>query len=218
MGSIFRRLAAGLQGGDAERQEAIRAVGKELRLKYRARSPRLPKRYHFLDELRAGSGDPQWRAFNSLTGMYKGLYVKFFDCSMRGQHDNPDAWFSCFLYQHKQFFPEVRIHRRKASGIDQYLNTVSRRVVEIETGPAKFRRDFVVKSDDREFAAVVCTEPLMYYLLGSGEGACEIERNVVCLRLPRRAAEDEIETNLDRLVRLREYIPENYIPNAVIEG
>lgn len=217
MAGFFQRLTAGFYS-DSERQEAVRGVGKHLRLKYSARSPRLPKRYHFLDELRTGVGDPKWRAFNSLTGMYAGLYVKFFDCSMRGHHDDPDAWFSCFLYQHKGFFPEVRIHRRTATGIEQYLNTVSRRVVDIDAAPARFKHDFVVQSDDPEFAALVCTEPLMYYLLGSGEGACEIERNVVCLRLPRRAEPDEIETQLNRLVRLREYLPDDYIPNAVIDG
>lgn len=215
MRGFLERVAAGFSP-DAGRRDAIRAVEKRLRLKFRARNARLPKRYHFIDELRTGSGDPQWRGFNSLTGMYHGLYVKFFDCSMRGRHDDPSTWFSCFLYQHKQFFPEVRIHRRRASGIDQYLNTVSRRVVEVETAPPKFRRDFIVKSDDAEFAGLVCSEPLMYYLLGSGEGACEIERNVVCLRLPRRVDPEEIETNLDRLVRLREYLPKDYIPNVIL--
>lgn len=201
---------------DSQRQEAIRAVGKRLRLKYRARSPRLPARYRFLDELRAGAGDPQWRAFNTLTGMYEGLYVKYFDCSLRGRHHEPDSWFSCFLYQHEQYFPEVRIHRRKASGIERYLNTVSHTVVEIPNAPERFRRDFVVQSADAEFAHIVCSEPLMYYLIGSDHGACEIERNVVCLRLPEQAKPEDIETQFDRLVRLRTYLPEDYIPNVVL--
>ncbi len=216
MANFIQRLTTGFFS-TGEREEAIQAIGKDLRLKYRARNAGLGKRYHFLDELRGGPGEPRWRAYNILTGAYQGLYVKFFDCSKRGQHNDAEARFSCFLYQHKQFFPEVRIHRRKAAGIDQYLSTISSSVVEMEIGPTRFRSDFVVKSNEPEFARLVCTEPLMYYLVGTKEGACEIERNVVCLRFPRRVEPNEISTNLDRLVRLREYIPKDYIPSAVID-
>lgn len=197
---------------DRERRAAVRAVGKELRLKYRTRNPLLPSRYHFLEELRSGSSEADWYAFNTLTGYYKGLYVKFFDCCQRDMRDHPAAWFSCLLYHHEQNFPEVRIHRRHASGMERYLTSESGRAVEIKAGPPQFRRDFVVKSSDPEFASRVCTEPLMYYLIGTGEGACEIERNVVCLRLPRRIAPGEIEMQLDRLIRLQKYLPQEARP------
>lgn len=191
-----------------KRREAFRALAGSLGLSYDPSNDRsVDERYHFLGKL--GTGANRY-AFNRFSGDYLGHEVRFFDFHYETYSYSKNGvrthhhYFSFFVLHVDDLFPELTITREHVfSKIGQFLG-----FDDIDFESAEFSKTFTVRSDDKKFAYDICHPRMMEYLLKNRDLSIEMEAHCISLFFSRRLAPGRVKPNLDRLIELRELIPE----------
>ena len=187
-----------------KRRQAMMALAAKLGLNFYYEKDRdMPRRYRFLDKLRQGRDR---YAFNTLSGNYQGHNVTIFDYHYKtgSGKDTHHHYLSFFLLQMPMTFPELIIVREGIfSKIGQALG-----YDDIDFESHEFSRKFCVRSKDKKFAYDVCNAQMIEYLLSNTDLSIEIETNVMALSFNRRLKLEQIEPNLNRLIKVRSLLPE----------
>lgn len=188
------------------RRDAMRQVAARLGLMFDpGRDKVLPKQYKFLDKLRQGSSR---YAFNILSGRYKNHDIKAFDYHYKtGSGDSEHHhYISFFMLQLPRAFVELKI------GPERFFSKVAQALGydDIDFESHEFSRKFCVRSADKKFAYDVCNAKMIEYLLANEDLTIEIEANIMAMSFDRRLSPEQIEPNLNRLVKVRSLLP-NYL-------
>ena len=200
---IFGALAA------KRRREELSALAVRLGLSFSAGDDYgLAEQFEFLDALEHGSNR---YAFNILSGRYGGLEVLLFDyhyethsTNNKGQRQTQHHYFSFFILQLAQAFPELRI--TKEGMLSKIAQAFGYGDIDFES--AEFSRCFCVRSKDKKFAYDFCNGQMMEYLLANRDLSIEVERSALALAFGSRLAAAQIEPNLRRLLEIRSRLPE----------
>jgi hypothetical protein len=202
-GVIFSIIAA------RKRREALFELATRLGLDFSpAHDSQMPDGYSFLNKLAQGSNR---YAYNVLSGTYHGHRVLVFDyhyethsTDSKGHRQTHHHYFSFFILLLPKVFPELKIYREGfGSKIAQAFG-----FEDIDFESAKFSREFCVRSRDKRFAYDVCNAQMIEYLLANRDLNIEIEANALALAFGTCLASEEIEENLERLLRIRQLMPE----------
>ena len=192
-----------------KRREAIAALARSLGLRFdQSRDASVDERYGFLKKLQQGSNR---YAFNCLRGAYQGHEVEAFDFHYETYSYNQKTgrqthhhYFSFFILHVPDQFPELTISR------ENFFSKIGQAIGfdDIDFESAEFSSAFAVRSASKKFAYDICHPRMMEYLLDNKDLSIEMEANCLSLFFGRRLAPENIKTNLDRLIALREMIPE----------
>lgn len=192
-----------------KRRQAMMELAARLGLQFDpGKSWDLAERYSFLNKLRSGSNR---YAFNTLSGSYQGHGVMVFDyhyethsSDSKGNRQTHHHYFSCFLLHLPRSFPELVIAREgffskvaQAFGYD-----------DIDFESHEFSRKFCVRSPNKKFAYDVCHVRMMEYLLANDDLTLEIDDDALAISFASRLRPEQIEPNLNRLIALRELMPD----------
>jgi len=187
-----------------KRRQAMMALAARLGLNFYYQKDRsIPRRYRFLDKLRAGRDR---YAFNILTGNYQENDVTIFDFHYKtgSGKDTHHHYLSFFLLNLPQLFPELVIVKEGIfSKIGQALG-----YDDIDFESHEFSRKFCVRSKDKKFAYDVCNARMIEYLLSNTDLSIEIEDNILAISFNRRLKPEYIEPNLNRLIQVRSLLPD----------
>lgn len=201
--AIFGAIAA------KKRREAFAALAERLGLRFSPdRDRSIAERFQFLNRLAQGSNR---YAYNILSGAYAGRSVLVFDYhyqtesrDSKGNRRTHHHHFSCFILQMERAFPELTIAREgifskvaQAFGYD-----------DIDFESHEFSRKFCVRSKDKKFAYDICHARMIEYLLVNDDLNVEIENTALTLAYSGVLKPEEIEPNLQRLVKIRELMPQ----------
>ena len=192
-----------------KRREEMAVQAARLGLSFRAGHDRaLADGYSFLDKLRRGSNR---YAFNIMEGAYQGHRVMVFDYhyethshSSKGGTQTHHHYFSFFILLAPHPFPELII--APESLLSKIAQMVGYEDIDFES--AEFSRSFVVRSKDKRFAYDICNPKMMEYLLANRDLTLEFDGPAIAMAFTKRLAPAEIEYNLNRLVRVRSFVPE----------
>lgn len=193
---------------EGRRMRDMAALARRLNLEFNADHDfELAARYVFLDPLRRG--DSRY-ALNVLSGQYGGYPVCAFDYHFAGWSDNRGQMsvqhYFCYalVLKLERSFPELTI----AAGCwrSRLAAIAARPSIDLES--EEFSRAFTVKSADRRFAYDVCNARMMEYLLQNRDMVIEIEGSALGMFFEKRLKPAEVERNLDRLVRIRGFLPD----------
>lgn len=187
-----------------KRRQAMMALAAKLGLNFYYQKDRdIPRRYRFLDKLRAGRDR---YAFNILTGNYRENNVTIFDYHYKtgSGKDTHHYYLSFFMLNMPISFPELIIVKEGIfSKIGQALG-----YDDIDFESHEFSRKFCVRSKDKKFAYDVCNARMIEYLLSNTDLSIEIEDNILAISFNRRLAPEYIEPNLNRLIEIRSLLPD----------
>lgn len=187
-----------------KRRQAMMALAAKLGLNFYYQKDRdIPRRYRFLDKLRAGRDR---YAFNILTGNYRENNVTIFDYHYKtgSGKDTHHYYLSFFMLNMPISFPELIIVKEGIfSKIGQALG-----YDDIDFESHEFSRKFCVRSKDKKFAYDVCNAQMIEYLLSNTDLSIEIEDNILAISFNRRLSPEYIEPNLNRLIKVRSLLPD----------
>ncbi|MCF7958533.1 MAG: hypothetical protein K9M57_08810, partial [Phycisphaerae bacterium] len=152
-------------------------------------------------------------AYNIISGIYKERPIQAFDyhyethsTDSKGHRKTHHHRFSFFTLSLEMHFPELKISREgffskvaQAFGYD-----------DIDFESHEFSRKFCVRSKDKKFAYDVCNAQMIDYLLDHDDLNIEIERDTLAICFTKCLDAEEIEPNLQRLLKIRELMP-NYL-------
>jgi hypothetical protein len=85
---------------------------------------------------------------------------------------------------------------------------------DIKFESAEFSKTFCVRSPDKKFAYDVCNAKMMEYLLANRDLNIEIENDVIALEFGSCLAVEKIESDLQRLVEIRQRLPKYLFSKA----
>ena len=203
--AYFGHLAA------KKRREAMLALAARLGLHFDPSQDRdLARQYRFLDKLCSGSNR---YAFNILSGRYKDSDVTAFDfhyethsTDSKGRRRTHHHYFSFFILNLPRSFPELKI------GPEGFFSKIGQALGydDIDFESHEFSRKFCVRSGDKKFAYDVCNAQMIEYLLSNTDLTIEIEDNALAISFGSRLKPEQIEPNLERLVKIRSLMP-NYL-------
>lgn len=189
-----------------KRRDAMAQLAAKLCLRFDwHRNKDIPKRFKFLDRLRQGSDR---YAFNIISGRYKDHNIKAFDYHYQtGSGDSEqDHYISFFMLQLPKTFVELKI------GPEKFFSKVAQAFGydDIDFESHEFSRKFCVRSSDKKLAYDVCNAKMIEYLLANDDLTIEIEANILAMSFDRRLDAEQIESNLNRLIKVRSLLP-NYL-------
>ena len=187
-----------------KRREAMAALAVRLGLQFNPRKRRdLARRYRFLDKLRRGSNR---YAYNILSGNYQGHDVTLFDYhyQVKSGKNTHHYNFSFFILVLPGSFPELVIDK------EGFFSKVAQALGydDIDFESHEFSRKFRVRSSDKKFAYDVCNGQMIEYLLSNIDLSIEIEGEVMAISFRSRLSPEDIEPNLNRLVKVRSLMPD----------
>lgn len=209
VGCYFSYLSA------KKRREGLFELAAKLGLRFNPDHDRnIARGYSFLDKLR--SGDNRY-AFNVLSGRFRDNDIIAFDfhyethsSNSKGQNQTHHHYFSFFILNMPIIFPELKIGREGFfSKIGQALG-----YDDIDFESHEFSRKFCVRSKNKKFAYDFCNSQMIEYLLANDDLSIEAENNALAVSFDRRLDPEQIEMNLERLVKIRSLIP-NYLFDKV---
>ncbi len=203
VGGIFSAISR------KKRREAMTALAASLGLTFDPdRNRHLAGKYKFLNKLRSGSNR---YAFNVLAGSYQGHEITAFDyhyethsSSSKGGRRTHHHYFSFFILHLSVSCPELTI------GPEGFLSKIAQAVGydDVDFESHEFSRRFCVRSQDKKFAYDVCHARMIEYLLVNDDLVIEIEGQAMALYFSRRLKPECIKPNLERLIQLRDLMPE----------
>lgn len=192
-----------------KRREAMMALAARLGLRFDPHKNRdLGTRYDFLDKLRQGSNR---YAFNALRGAYRSHEITAFDfhyetysTNSKGHRQTHHHYFSFFILHLPRSFPELVIGR------EGFFSKIAQAVGydDIDFESHEFSRKFCVRSSNKKFAYDVCHVRMMEYLLANDDLTLEIDDDALAISFASRLRPEQIEPNLNRLIALRELMPD----------
>ena len=196
---------------EKKRKAALQVLAASLGLQFDpSRNPGLAESFGFLNKLQTGSDR---YAECALTGEYQGHSVCCFDYHYetystddKGNRSTEHHWHHLCTLRLPKRFPELTIG-------PENLFTRAAKVFgygSIDFESHEFSRAFLVRSPDKKFAYDVCHATMMEYLLANRDLTLEIELDVLALIFPGTSDAESLPRNLDRLVTLRDKLP-NYL-------
>ena len=189
-----------------KRREAMAAVAARLGFHFAPGKNRdMARRYRFLDKLRRGS---ERYAFNIFSGTYQGHEALLFDYHYKtGSGKNTHHYYISFFILHLPvLLPELII---APEGIfSKIAQAVGYDDIDFESH--EFSRKFCVRSKDKKFAYDFCNAQMIEYLLSNPDLTIEVEHHVLAISFNRRLSPNNIEPNLERLLKLSSLMP-NYL-------
>lgn len=198
VGAILGHLSA------KKRREAMFALAHRLGLRFDQSKDRdLARRYEFIDRMRAGRDR---YAFNLLSGNYQDHDVILFDYHYKtGSGKNTHHhYLSFFILRLPISVPELVI------GPEGFFSKIAQAVGydDIDFESHEFSRKFCVRSRDKKFAYDVCNAQMIEFLLANADLTMEMERDSLAISFHRRLRPEQIESNLQRLIRVRSLMPD----------
>ncbi len=201
---------------EKKRREELAAMAARLGLRYAPDKDRgLAEEFGFLDKLAQGSNR---YAFNVMQGQYQEQAVWAFDyhyethsTDSKGNRHTHDHYLSVFVLGLPRNFPELRIvPEGLLSKLAQAFG-----YADIDFESDEFSRAFCVRSPDRKFAYDVCNPRMMEFLLANRDLCVEIENDILALVFDGKLCVELIPTNFDRLVAIRDLMPEYLFDGGV---
>ena len=187
-----------------KRREAMAALAHKLGMSFSPQKKHnIDDQYAFLDALKRGHNR---YAKNIITGNYRGKNFKIFDYHYQtGSGKNTHHYnFSFFIMKIEKAFPELKITKEGFfSKIGQALG-----FDDIDFESHEFSKQFCVRSKDKKFSYDFCNAQMIDYLLDNKDMNIEIENNVVALAFDRNLKVEQIEHNIERLLKIRSLMPE----------
>lgn len=192
-----------------KRREALARLAASLGFRFSpAKDYTIDDRYRFLKNLAQGSNR---YACNVMSGSYGGHEVLIFDYhyetysrSSKGHRQTHHHYFSFFILHLPGVFPELTVTREGMfSKVAQFFG-----YDDIDFESAEFSRQFCVRCADKKFAYDICNPRTIEYLLAHPFLNLEIDQHCLSLFFSGRLSAEAIQSNLNRLVGLRELFPE----------
>lgn len=192
-----------------KRREAFARLAQELGLNFRPeRDSGFARSYRFLNQM--GDGSNRY-AFNVLTGTIENQPVHIFDyhyetysTGRKGRRKTHHHFLSIFALTLPTTFPEILITREHAfAKVFQALG-----FDDIDFESVEFSKRYNVRSSDKKFAYDVCNGQMIDYLLAQPDLNIELDRDTLCLAYHGRLAVEGIRPNLERLLKIRSFIPD----------
>ena len=207
---IIGAVVWGLMAGK-KRRDAMTLLAERLGLTFsHERNYHLADRYAFLDKLRQGSNR---YAYNILGGTYKEHEIAAFDyhyethsTDSKGRRQTHHHHFSFFTLTLPKYLPELTI--AKEGLFSKIAQAVGYDDIDFESH--EFSKKFVVRSKDKKFAYDFCNARMIEYLLGHPDINIEVDQNQLAIGFGHCLKVEEIEPQLDRLVEIRNLMP-NYL-------
>ncbi|MDB2686627.1 hypothetical protein N9Y42_05400 [Mariniblastus sp.] len=196
------------------RTEGMQALSQKLGLQFAGEKDHsFDERYPFIEKLCSGKNR---YGFNVLQGLYQGQQVYVFDYhyettsrDSKGKRKTSHHYFSFMILHHHGNFPELIICREGYfSKMAQFFG-----FDDIDFESSEFSRQFLVKSPKKKFAYDVCHSGMIEYLLANQDLNIQIENDVLTLFFPRRLDFDQIEYDLQRLLKVRALFPDYLLQN-----
>jgi hypothetical protein len=192
-----------------KRQEAMLRCAQALGLEfYPSNDHSFDERYPFIAKLCQGNNR---YAFNILSGVYRGSHVQVFDYhyetqsrDSKGRTTTHHHYFSFFILLLDYRLPELLISRE--GWVSKFVQFLGFDDIDFES--AEFSQKFLVKSPNKKFAYDICHSQMIEYLLANSDLNIEIEHNCYTLFFGSQLEPELIQKNLDRLIVLRDLIPE----------
>jgi hypothetical protein len=194
-----------------KRREAMAVLAAKLGLHFNpGEDTFIATRFGFMDRL--GQGSNRY-AYNVLSGNYQGNEVLAFDyhyetysTDSKGRRQTHHHHFSFFICNMPMEFPEVTISK------EGFFSKIAQGFGydDIDFESAEFSGKFCVRSKDKKFAYDVCNAQMIEYLLANPDLNIEIEDTALALGFGSCLAAEQIEFNLERLVKIRSLLP-NYL-------
>ena len=194
---------------EKKRREALLALANRLGLSYSPEKNRgLASQYKFIDQTRQGSNR---YAANVIQGSYRDYPVILFDyhyethsSDSKGRRQTHHHYLSFFILTMKKAFPEIKISQE--GFFSKIAQTFGYDDIDFESH--EFSRKFCVRSPDKKFAYDICHARMIEYMLANQDLTIEIENHSYALSFGSKTRLETIQRNLDRLIELRELIPD----------
>jgi hypothetical protein len=187
-----------------KRRQAMRDIAAKLGLSfYSAKDKSIARQYEFLDKLRQGHNR---YAYNILSGKYHDHEVRIFDYHYQtgSGKDTHHYNISFFMLQMPMVFSELKIGREDFfSKIGQALG-----YDDIDFESHEFSQKFCVRSKNKKFAYDFCNAQMIEYLLSNPDLTIEVEHHILAISFNRRLSPENIEPNIERLLKLRSLMPD----------
>ena len=162
----------------------------------------LIKRYTFLNMPQAAikQSSGQGGVWGVFSGNYKGHELSYFNLKV------DVILFSCGIVTMTRKFPELRVWPvgAAASGMKAFPSDLP----EQELDSMEFMKQFEVRCKSQKFCFDILTPWMMELLQEFGKVWFEIEKNALFVAFPGPLDLDNLQEELDRLVRFRELVPE----------
>ena len=127
----------------------------------------------------------------------------------KGRRKTHHHYFSFFILRLGRSFPELLISPEGFfSKIAQFFG-----YDDIDFESAEFSRKFVVRSPDKKFAYDFCNARMIEYLLDNRDLQVEVEHDSLALFFGSCLPADAIHPNFERLIQVRELIPDYLFSN-----
>lgn len=195
---LLPRRSAALTGHD---------VALKLGLKF---SPEITRKIQpqlaFINRLQYGK---QHHALNVFRGRFQKYKVVIFDFRYEvntptgKQMEDPYCFYTLEL---ARSFPEVTVY--KEGLISKLAQRTGHNDIDFES--YEFSRKFRVRSADPRFAYDFCNARMIEFLLENTDLSMEIDRNILCISFNKPLRFEEVERNLERLLKIRSFMP-NYL-------
>jgi hypothetical protein len=198
-----------------KRREGLFLLAQRLNLNFDAgQDSGIPGRFGFLKQL--AQGDNRY-ATNVLSGTYQQNGILAFDyhyethsTDSHGRRTTQHHWFSFFILTLPAVFPDLTI--RRESFFTKVAEVFGYQDIKFES--AEFSKTFCVRSPDKKFAYDICNAQMMEYLLAHRDLSLEIENEVIALAFNTRIAIEQVESNLQRLIEIRNLLPQYLFTKA----
>lgn len=205
---IIGAVIWGLYAGK-KRRDAMTLLAEKLGLDFHhERNYQLADRYSFLDKLRQGSNR---YAYNILSGNYQDHPVSIFDyhyetysTDSKGRRQTNHHHFSFFVLTLPNYFEELTI--AKESFFSKVAQAVGYDDIDFESH--EFSKKFVVRSKNKKFAYDFCNARMIEYLMDHPNINIEVDQNMLAIGYTRCLKADEIEPHLNRLIEIRNLMPD----------
>ena len=169
-----------------------------------AEKDRLFHDYSFINRLQF---DGKQHMLNALYGTYRKNTVTVFDM----RYEPHDMWgtskldyYSFHMAELPKPFPELTIY--KEGLISKLYQATEHNDIDFESH--EFSRKFRVRSDNPKFAYDFCNARMIEYLIENTDLSIEIDRNILCISFEKPLNFEEVEGNLNRLLKIRSLMPD----------
>lgn len=185
-------------------------VALKLRLKFNPEITReIQPQLAFINRLQYGR---QHHALNVFRGGFQKQKIVIFD--FRYEVDTADGKrleepYSFYTLELPHSFPEVTVY--KEGLLSKVFQATGHNDLDFES--YAFSHKFRVRSSDPKFAYDFCNARMIEYLLENTDLSIEIDRNILCVSFNKPLRFEEVEPNLERLLKIR-----SLMPNYLFEG
>ena len=194
---------------EQKRQEALVALASGLGLHYqRGKDRSLVAGYHAFDLFRRGRNQYAQSVF---TGDYRNHRITAFDFHYetrstdgKGHTQRHHHYFTCVICHLPKAFPELKV--RPEGLFDKVASAVGWDDIDFES--YEFSRTYHVSSRDKKFAYDFFHTRMSQFFLNHQGMVLEVDGSAMLLSTKGKINPERLEAHLDRLVAIRELVPQ----------